>query len=356
MTSALDRPRWADDGILADRVRSELGTLAKHLDQPRLHVSSAGSVVVLHGEVTDDEARVTLEHAAASVAGVSRVESHLRVGLGPGDSTPSTGRRACSSALMRRLLRAARDAGFVTRAESVYAVRALLSVVAAEMPEEARRRFVGHLPADVRHFAESGPRLAGPQGADAERELVHLVAAAAQIDQPRAERLAGAVLPILEQQGWPRGVKTPFRSAIDATRSRSAHITNMRVSTAMSRDLVTINENATLLDAFEIMTHARIHHLPVVRTDGRCVAVLDAATVARHLPEAWVSRTPPPLHAVGAVGPASVLPDESLGRAARSMRDAGTDVCCVVDAHGKLVGVLTASDIVAVVAGRHGRH
>ena len=125
------------------------------------------------------------------------------------------------------------------------------------------------------------------------------------------------------------------------------------VSGVMSRHLVTIYDDATLLDAFELMAHAHIHHLPVLRPDGRCVAVLDAVTVAKHLPEAWVSRTTPPLHEAGTVGPVSVLPHEPLSKAARAMHSAGVDSCCVVDVHGRLVGLLTARDFVAAMAGAH---
>ena len=56
------------------------------------------------------------------------------------------------------------------------------------------------------------------------------------------------------------------------------------------------------------------------------------------------------LHQFGAVGPLSVLADVPLTQAAVSMDAAGVDACCVVDVHGRLVGLVTARDVVAAVA------
>ena len=79
------------DDILADRVRSSIGGLEKRLDVPHIHVMVEDHVAILHGEVTEDSDVRALEHAIVRVSGVRGVESHLHVGLAPGDTRPSEG-------------------------------------------------------------------------------------------------------------------------------------------------------------------------------------------------------------------------------------------------------------------------
>ncbi|HAM02592.1 MAG TPA: hypothetical protein DCQ30_10275 [Acidimicrobiaceae bacterium] len=79
------------DGVLADRIRSTLGPLEHRLDIPRIHVLACGHDVMLHGDVDDARHARELVAAVAAVPGVAHVDSHLRVGLIPGDSRPSEG-------------------------------------------------------------------------------------------------------------------------------------------------------------------------------------------------------------------------------------------------------------------------
>jgi hypothetical protein len=79
------------DDILADRVRSSIGGLEKRLDVPHIHVMVEDHVAILHGEVSEGSDVRALEHAILRVSGVRGVESHLHVGLAPGDSRPSEG-------------------------------------------------------------------------------------------------------------------------------------------------------------------------------------------------------------------------------------------------------------------------
>jgi hypothetical protein len=80
-----------DDRTLADRVRSELGPVEKQLDVPHVHVMVQDHVVALHGDVEWPHEAATIERAARHVSGVRAVESHLHIGLLPGDSRPSWG-------------------------------------------------------------------------------------------------------------------------------------------------------------------------------------------------------------------------------------------------------------------------
>jgi hypothetical protein len=83
-------PNVSDD-VLADRIRSYIGPVEKHLDVPHVHVMVADHVATLHGDVTDATAAAAIEHAVRHVSGVAHVESHLHRGLIPGDVRPSEG-------------------------------------------------------------------------------------------------------------------------------------------------------------------------------------------------------------------------------------------------------------------------
>ena len=79
------------DGILADRIRSELGPVLKRRDLPHVHVVVEDHVAVLHGDVPTRADAETIEQAVGEVSGVKGVMSHLHVGLAKGDTRPSAG-------------------------------------------------------------------------------------------------------------------------------------------------------------------------------------------------------------------------------------------------------------------------
>lgn len=198
MTSTLDRPTWSDDGILADRVRSRIGPIVKRMDQPRMHVMAAGGVVSLHGEVSDDIARIAIEHAAGDVLGVRRVDSHLHVGLARGDSRPSNGRRHQDSPLLHQLMSIARDCGLLTVEEQRHVLRGALGILAVRLPERVRRRFLQHLPSDVRRLATPTPWLKDAAAATAtQHDFVELVAIATMADRHAVQRLIRRVVVVL---------------------------------------------------------------------------------------------------------------------------------------------------------------
>jgi hypothetical protein len=83
-----------DDQLLADRIRSELGPLQKHLDLPHVHVTVHRHVAILHGDVGWPRDAATIARRVREVSGVRDVDSKLHVGLLKGDTRPSHSRRA----------------------------------------------------------------------------------------------------------------------------------------------------------------------------------------------------------------------------------------------------------------------
>jgi CBS domain-containing protein len=127
----------------------------------------------------------------------------------------------------------------------------------------------------------------------------------------------------------------------------------IRVSAVMSRALVTVTPEQSVASAYEVLTAARVHHLPVVDDRGRPLALLDGQTLAETWPvsaaddrQRTIASLLPPRR------PDCVLAEASLRVAAVDMHLGATDAVCVVDVDGCLVGLVTARDIVAAVAGR----
>ena len=123
---------------------------------------------------------------------------------------------------------------------------------------------------------------------------------------------------------------------------------------AMSSPVVTVPETATIFDAWSVLVHCRVRHAVVVHGD-RCVGVVDD----RDLVEAW-HRGPGALRATAVKAllrdhTSCVLSDAPLREVARIMNEARTDAVPVVETDGKLVGLVTAGDVVHAVA-EHGLH
>lgn len=141
----------APDPVVADRVRSALGSVEKALDVPRVHVQVERGVALLHGDVPTEAAAQVLVERAAAVPGVRAVASHLHVGMLPSDTAPSSG-HVERSAVARRLIAAARGGGG-GEVTAELAARRVVEVFASALPRHARTRVASHLPLDVAPWA-----------------------------------------------------------------------------------------------------------------------------------------------------------------------------------------------------------
>ncbi|MEV4113312.1 CBS domain-containing protein [Nonomuraea sp. NPDC049695] len=128
-------------------------------------------------------------------------------------------------------------------------------------------------------------------------------------------------------------------------------VESLTAEQVMSRVLVAIKPDESPLMAWELMRRADVHHLPVV--DGRHVlGILTREQVAASWsggPQEQSGRQVRTL--LGRERRPVVRPDTPLARVAGTMLDAGCDAVPVVDGGG-LVGLVTACDVLAAVAGR----
>lgn len=136
----------------------------------------------------------------------------------------------------------------------------------------------------------------------------------------------------------------------------TASFEESRVGDVMSTDVLTVAAGETTLMAWELMRQGGFHHVPVVGEDGHCIGVLDAETMAA----AWDGGGPdrmrmPVSTIVGRRPPPHVTTADSVAATARTMLDAQLDFVAVTDLEGRLVGLVTARDLVAAVAGHRHR-
>jgi CBS domain-containing protein len=132
----------------------------------------------------------------------------------------------------------------------------------------------------------------------------------------------------------------------------------MRVADLMTSGPITVNPATPMLDARQRMADARIRHLVVVE-DSRVVGIITDRDIRLNLPSPATSLSVWEINAllarltVGEVMSRSVLVVDSArsaAEAARIMVDHKIGALPVVDG-GRLVGIVTESDFLRVVAG-----
>ena len=186
-----------DDATLAQRVRSTLGPVEHELDVPRVHLTVHEGEVLLHGPVGTLADVRALIRATERVAGVTRVTSHLHVGLGAGDVRPSAGRATpTTSSAWKDLLGAARGVG-LSDDNADRATRAVLATLFDCVPEDERAHVLAHLPADVRGNARPPLEVGRPRRPRTVNGFARVVANRAQLPEGEATLAARAVLDAL---------------------------------------------------------------------------------------------------------------------------------------------------------------
>ncbi|MEU8120393.1 CBS domain-containing protein [Spirillospora sp. NPDC049024] len=122
----------------------------------------------------------------------------------------------------------------------------------------------------------------------------------------------------------------------------------------MSRDLLTIAADESVIMAWELMCRAEIHHLPVTDVEGGFLGVLDAQT----LTSTWSATAPrdarrPVTDLLPSLPAATVRPSATVADAALAMLESDKDYVAVTDEHGALAGLITARDLISALAGVH---
>lgn len=127
------------------------------------------------------------------------------------------------------------------------------------------------------------------------------------------------------------------------TRTVGATLATMRVSECMCHQVVTVDADATVRDAAELMRSAVVGCLPVV-TAGRLVGMLtDRDIVVRCVAAGRSDETP--VRAAMSIGAVTCLADETLEAAVQHMIDGGVRRLVVLGRDEVLLGLFSLDDL-----------
>lgn len=125
----------------------------------------------------------------------------------------------------------------------------------------------------------------------------------------------------------------------------------MRITVAdvMTPDPVTLSPNATVGDAYALMSERGFRHVPIVEGDLLLglITITDVGHLGAKVPEVLAR----PLHEVMSREPATVKPDQSVAAAAATMASKKIN-CLLVLVDRQLAGIVTTYDLLDALA-RH---
>lgn|SRR5690348_4434595 len=131
----------------------------------------------------------------------------------------------------------------------------------------------------------------------------------------------------------------------------------MLVKEIMTKDVTTVQETEMLLDAAIIFARSSLRHLPVLK-DDLLVGVVTERDVKRFAPGVMSGVSSgkyneimesTPLSRVMTRDPMTLTPDQDVSAAAEALSTKRFGCLPVVD-HGKLVGIITTSDLLRLMA------
>jgi len=126
----------------------------------------------------------------------------------------------------------------------------------------------------------------------------------------------------------------------------------------MTQDVITVKLNTTLPEAHQIMMDEEIRRLPVVDDEGILIGIVTLGDVRGAQPSPATSLSIWELNyllsslnveKIMTPQPMTIEPDATIGAAARTMLEHRVSGLPVVEADGKLAGIITESDIFSMV-------
>lgn len=130
----------------------------------------------------------------------------------------------------------------------------------------------------------------------------------------------------------------------------------MFIDKSMTRSVITIREEADLLEAKEKMEKNHIRHLPVVKEDNTLIGIITDRDIRSALPSMFstspedaaererISRLK--VKEVMTENPITIAPTNTLGDALLLMHKMRKGAFPIVDQQGKLLGIISTSDLI----------
>jgi CBS domain-containing protein len=129
---------------------------------------------------------------------------------------------------------------------------------------------------------------------------------------------------------------------------------DLTAADAMSSPVVTVPDSGTIWDAWSVLINYRVRHAVVVSHE-HCVGVIDDRELVRAWQQGPSVLRATPVRLLLRDRTSSVLPGAALSQVAALMNTEQIDAVPVVDASGKLLGLITAGDVLHTVA-QYGLH
>jgi CBS domain-containing protein len=129
-----------------------------------------------------------------------------------------------------------------------------------------------------------------------------------------------------------------------------ARLARRPITQVMSQPAVVVLANDLLDEALIKMINTGLRHLAVVDGSGRCMGVLSDRAIASAWATDYAALSRRTVLSVLDAEPATTSAGAAVLDAAEVMRRTGVDAVAVVDADGWPVGVVTGSDLVALLA------
>jgi len=152
------------------------------------------------------------------------------------------------------------------------------------------------------------------------------------------------------------------RSALDeemrqSTKEEAAHPRLPTVAEVMTRDPGTVDAHTSLFSAWGHLRGQHGEHLVVIDEAGRPIGVLDERDIALEWPPGPLGAHHLPVHRLLRFrSRPRVRGSEHIATAAQTMLGARADALPVVDADGRLAGLITARHCVALIASMRRSH
>lgn len=129
----------------------------------------------------------------------------------------------------------------------------------------------------------------------------------------------------------------------------------MRASQAMKREVLTVPPECSLRVVWAAMKKHRFRHFPVVAS-GRLVGILSDRDIIARAHWAEGELVVPKINAAAAMtrDPITCPPDCSVETLALLMLDKKIDALPIVEPEGKLVGLVTSSDLISLLTRKNG--
>ncbi len=122
----------------------------------------------------------------------------------------------------------------------------------------------------------------------------------------------------------------------------------LKVSDVMTSNVVTVKPDETIVDAARKMAENKIGSVVVVDDKGTIIGILTEGDIVRRVVARGLDPSQTPVEAVMTKNPITIFEDADLAAAAELMREKGVGHLPVVNEEGRLVGIITRSDIVRI--------